>query len=70
MNIEIFSLSAELFGTIMIAFAALRVHSRVLNEQRMDKHVFTAIRRERKVGIFGVILVIIGYVTKMISIFS
>lgn len=60
----------EALGTIFIAFAALRVHHRVLNEHKIDDRVFKEMRRELKVGITGVLFVLTGYTIEMITIFS
>lgn len=58
---EIVAATLEFFGTISIAFAALKVHHRVLNEHHIDKKVIKEMRREQYIGIAGVILLIIGY---------
>jgi len=55
----------DLLGTVFIAFAALRVHHRVLNEHRVDNKVFREMRREQVVGVAGVFLVIISYAMKV-----
>ncbi len=68
MNIEIFSHTLEVAGTLMIAFAALRVHHRVLNEHKIDKRVFRAMRKERIAGIIGVAFVVFGYLLQMWSV--
>jgi len=58
---EIIPPTLETIGTVFIAFAALRVHHRVLNEHKIDEQVFSEMKRERKIGIMGVFLVIAGY---------
>ena len=65
----IFAHTLEVAGTLMIAFAALRVHHRVLHEHKIDKKVFSAMRRERTVGLSGVGLVILGYIAQIVTIF-
>ena len=62
---SIFALTVEVIGTLMIAFAALRVHHRVLNEHKIDKQVFAAMKRERKIGITGVFFVVVGYIVEV-----
>jgi hypothetical protein len=57
------SSTLELFGTLSIAFAALKVHHRVLNEHSIDQKVIKEMRLEQIAGIFGVILLITGYIT-------
>ncbi|GBE17024.1 hypothetical protein BMS3Abin15_00858 [bacterium BMS3Abin15] len=63
---EKITLTLDALGTILIAFAALRVHYRVLNEHKIDKKVFKAMKRERLIGITGVTLVLIGYLIQII----
>jgi hypothetical protein len=60
----------EVLGTLMIAFAALRVHHRVLHEHRIDKKVFKAMKKERVIGVIGVGLVVLGYVAQLFSILA
>ena len=45
----------------MVAFTAIAVHHRFLKEHKVDEGVFKAMKRERFIGILGVILMIIGY---------
>lgn len=54
-------------GALMVAYAALRVHHRVLNEHRIDKAVYMIMRVEQKVGVTGVILIIIGTVMDILA---
>jgi len=63
---ELLSVTLETIGTLLIAFAALRVHHRFLNEHRVDDRVFRAMRRERVVGIIGVVFVVSGYIVQII----
>ncbi|MDP3900036.1 MAG: hypothetical protein Q8Q23_03070 [bacterium] len=59
--LEMLSATFEVIGTVMIAFAALRVHHRFLNEHKVDNIVLREMRRERIVGITGVFFLLIGY---------
>lgn len=49
-------------GTLLIAWTALRVHHRVLNEHKISKGVFRVMRVEQHLGIAGMIFVVLGYV--------
>lgn len=62
MDIEIIGATFEFVGTVFIAYAALKVHHRILYEHKMDEKVFNVMRREQVIGIAGVIMVVIGYV--------
>ena len=48
-------------GTLLIAYAALRVHHRVLSDQKVDRSVLKEMRREQVAGIFGTILIIVSF---------
>jgi len=67
--IQIFPESIQTLGTVFIAFAALRVHHRVLFEHQIDEKVFREMKRERKVGLLGMFLVILGYLLNVIPLF-
>ena len=54
-------------GTLMVAFAALRVHHRVLYEHRIDNKVFAEMKLEQWVGLVGVIIIITSAVIKLVT---
>lgn len=66
MNISILSLVFDTLGTLMIAFAALKVHHRVLNEHKVDKRVFKIMKREQYVGVVGICLVLCSFVIEFV----
>lgn len=51
----------DVLGKILVAFAALRVHHRVLNEHKIDDRVFRIMKKEQILGILGVVFIVIGY---------
>jgi len=51
----------DVIGKILVAFTAIAVHQRVQKEQKIDKRVFQTMHRERKVAIWGIILIALGY---------
>ena len=61
MSLEFTSLIIETTGTLMIAFAALRVHHRVLHEHDIDENVVRAMKLEQRAGIFGALLVFTAF---------
>ncbi len=54
-------------GEIMIGFTAIMVHHRVWKEHKIDEKVFLEMRRERKIGIIGLALIIIGFGMELLS---
>ncbi|MBU0648399.1 hypothetical protein KJ855_04440 [Patescibacteria group bacterium] len=65
MNIELIGLTLDVVGTLLIAFAAIMVHHRVLYEHQIDREVENTMKREQIVAKLGVALVIIGYVLQL-----
>ena len=61
MPLEFWANLSTALGTLLIAFAALRVHHRVLNEHKIDRRVFKVMRREQLTGIAGAILIVVGF---------
>ena len=55
-DMEYVGLTLDTLGVVMIAFAALRVHHRVLNEHRIDKKVYRDMRVEQIIGVFGIVI--------------
>ena len=61
MDIAFIGFTLDVIGKVLVAFTAIMVHHRVLNEHRIDKSVFNIMRSEQRVAILGVILILIGY---------
>jgi len=59
-------LSFEAVGTLLIAWAALRVHHRVLNEHKISPQVIGVMRLEQYLGILGMILVFLAFVLNIL----
>ena len=47
-------------GKLLVSFTAIMVHHRVLGEHKIDEEVFREMKREQKLGIMGVSLIVIG----------
>lgn len=63
--VRIIGLSFEFVGTVLVAYAALRVHHRFLKEHQVDEKVFKMMKREQRLGILGVIFIFVGYVLQV-----
>ncbi len=61
MSFKLISLVVETLGTLMIAFAALRVHHRVLHDHDIDQNVFQAMKIEQIIGVIGVLMVLASF---------
>lgn len=59
------SLTLGTLGKLILGFAVLRVHSYILKEHKIDGVVLRAMKRERVITLFGIFLILIGYVLEM-----
>jgi hypothetical protein len=67
--IILLSLTLEVFGTIFIALAVLRVHDIVMHEHKIDTRVEKAMKREQRLAIFGILLILSGYIIDIAILF-
>jgi uncharacterized membrane protein len=65
MDLVFIGFTLDVIGKILIAFTAIMVHHRVLNEHQIDKVVFKSMRREQKLAVLGIAFVIVGYVLQV-----
>lgn len=66
-TIEIIGLIIEFLGKVLVAYTAIMVHHRVLEEHKIDESVLCVMKRERKAGLFGIGLMIIGFLMHVIA---
>ncbi len=59
----------DVTGSTFIAYAALRVHHRVLAEHQIDEKVFKSMKREQRIGIAGVVLIMLSFLLEVPFIF-
>lgn len=57
----------DVVGTVLIGWAALRVHYRVLHEHKIDREVFRVMKFEQGLGVLGICLIIVGYLWRMLN---
>lgn len=60
--LENIPLTLQTAGSLCVAYAALRVHHRVLAEHAIDDKVLRSMHFEQFIGWTGVLFLIIGYV--------
>lgn len=58
-------LTLDMVGKVLIGVTVLRVHWRFLKERKIDKKVFQEMKLEQRLGVLGIILIIIGYVLEL-----
>lgn len=59
--------TSEVLGEILIAYAALRVNYRFRNEHKVDDRVFREMRREHRVALIGIGLLVFGYLLRWVG---
>lgn len=62
---EVLGLTLDVIGKILVAYMALRVHHRFWQEHKIDDKVFADMKREQVIGLFGIILIIVGFVFQL-----
>ncbi|HEA84523.1 MAG TPA: hypothetical protein ENI04_00890 [Candidatus Wildermuthbacteria bacterium] len=62
---EIIGFTFDVLGKIMIAFTAIMVHYRFAKEHKIDEKVFSEMKREKIIGILGIVFIIIGYLLQL-----
>ncbi len=53
-------------GKIVLGFAVWRVHAHILEEHKIDNVVLSSIKRERYVTLFGIALIVIGFILEVL----
>lgn len=64
---ENLAFTLDIIGKIMIAYTALSVHGYVSKERRFDRAVFGAMKREKIIGIGGIIFMVAGYFVHILT---
>ena len=54
----------EISGKLLVAWTAIMVHHRFRHEHRIDEAVFRAMNRESRLGMIGIILIIVGFIIR------
>jgi len=65
---ELYSLIFDFVGTVLVAYAAIRVHHRILHDHAVDEGVFSTMKKEQLFAVLGVLLILAGFVLEVILI--
>ncbi len=65
MNILLVGLTLGTLGKIILGIAVLRVHVHILKEHKIDMVVLKSMKTEQIVTIFGLCLIVIGYLLEV-----
>lgn len=65
MNIEIMGFILDLIGKVLVAISVYLVHNRIMKEHRIDRRIIKEMKKERKLVIIGIILMIAGHLLQL-----
>lgn len=65
---EILGMALTALGEILIGYAVVRVHWRVMKEHRIDAAVFSAMKREQKYALVGILFILTGFVIELLDV--
>lgn len=65
MDLLFLGMTIGVIGKILLGITVIRVHSKIVQEHRVDGAVFKEIRKEKILAILGIIFMVIGYVLEM-----
>lgn len=64
---ELLGITLDAIGKVMVSSTALMVHYRFWKEHKVDNFVFKAMRRERVIGVVGIIFILLGYIFELLA---
>ncbi|MDP6387696.1 MAG: hypothetical protein QGG63_00195 [Candidatus Pacebacteria bacterium] len=65
MDLLFWGMTLSITGEVLIGLAVLNVHRHIVKEHKIDEDVFCAIKREKRIALTGIVLMIAGYVMQM-----
>lgn len=67
MSMTFIGFTFDVIGKILVSYTVIMVHYRFWKEHKIDEAVFAIMKYERIIAVFGVILIIIGYILQIPS---
>ncbi|PIR57213.1 MAG: hypothetical protein COU72_02145 [Parcubacteria group bacterium CG10_big_fil_rev_8_21_14_0_10_41_35] len=67
MDISFIGFTFDIIGKIIVSYTVIMVHRRMLYEHKIDNVVFKTMKKEQKIAMFGVVIIIIGYALQVPS---
>lgn len=65
MVLEIIGFTLDVIGKILLGLTVYLVHARVMREGKIDKVVTKEMQKEKWLAIFGIILIILGFLMQL-----
>ncbi len=66
MNLLLWGITLGTIGKLVLGIAVLRVHVYILREHKIDNVVLKALKREQYVTVFGLALIIVGFLCEVL----
>jgi hypothetical protein len=66
MNLLLWGITIGTIGKLVLGIAVLRVHVYILREHKIDAVVLSALKREQIVTVFGLGLIVFGYLLEIL----
>ncbi len=66
MNLLLWGITLGTLGKLVLGIAVLRVHVYILREHKIDQVVLNALKREQYVTLFGLLLIVAGYLCEIL----
>ena len=65
MNLLLLGITLGTIGKLIVAIAVLRVHTYIIREHTIDAVVLKALKREQYITLFGLLLIVFGFIFEM-----
>lgn len=66
MILEQVAATMDVVGKVMVSYAVIKVHHRMLKEHQMDEAVYREIKTEQKMGFVSIGLMVGAYLLKLL----
>jgi len=67
MLLDVIGFVLDVAGKVLLGISVYFVHSRVITEKKIDRVVIKEIKKERKLAIIGIILIVVGFFMQLPS---
>ncbi len=67
MALSIVGSTLDVIGKVLLGVTVINVHTRVMEEHKIDQAVFKAMKREKFIGIISITLIIVGFILQLPS---
>jgi hypothetical protein len=65
MDLLFWGLTTGMIGKVILGYTVISVHWKIVKEHKIDNAVLKEIRRERNLALFGIALILLGYLMEI-----